>query len=240
MNRCDKCGVGLGRNVTFCPLCGSYVNRGETAAEPCEFNKIPVDLKSRIRVVSILSRLLFIAFCVCCVVAAFNLARAFYLHGRFDFYGWWFIYGAASMIAVKLGVIDMLKKQRYNWRNIVFDCFVGLAYVVFIDWYATGLTSFSFTWVLPGAVFAGCIVLTVFSFNNRLNPLYCMQAFLIAIGFNVLLTVFNVLMSVFSVLPVLYLPSVVSGLAAFAMFAVLMLVKYPDYRKLFIGGVKND
>lgn len=233
MNYCNKCQVNLANNITFCPLCGSYIVRKEIAAQNSQYNKVNLSSGFRLKIVILLSRILSVAMIICSAIAILNL-----LQPNFSINNWWFIYAAASAIAVKFGILDMINKQRYSWRDIVFNCILGLAYFVFIDWYALGLKGFSISIVAPLAFVLGGVILTVFSLNNTLNPISTIQAFAIILILSTLLTVFNILMFYFSTIKPAFVPSLVSLIVIAVNFIILIFSKLSKYGKALINNFK--
>lgn len=233
MNVCKKCSAHLENNIAFCPLCGTYIERENRETPPTAFMGNDFKFGYKRKVLRLLDLIAVTAALLASIAALLHL-----LMGA-DVTRWWYVYVMTGLIAVKIGVIDMLKKTHYNWRCILADCVIASLAVVFIDFYAFGFNGFSLSFVLPALITAAAVCVTVFTMNGILNPLSAVQAFVILLLTGGAVIALNALLSAFEVLPLYVLPALLAEAAAIICFIVLFVFKYKDLTKAFLAGFKT-
>lgn len=233
MNKCEKCGVHVDNNVTFCPLCGSFIKRENKQTPPTVYKRNDFTFGYKRKILRLFDIILLTAALACSIIALFNLLMGV------DVRQWWYVYVMLGILVVKLGVVDMLKKAAYNWRCILFDCLLAILATVFVDFYAFSFNGFSLSFVIPALIATAAVVVTVFTMNGILNPLSAVQAFAILLISGGGVITLNALLQLFEILPLYVFPAILAEAIAAVCFIVLFLFKYKDFTRAFLASFKT-
>lgn len=233
MNICNKCGAKLENNIAFCPLCGAYNDRENRHTPPVAYMRNDFTFGYKRKILKLLDAIILTAALFCSVIALFNVISGISLKN------WWYVYVMLGLICVKFGVIDMLKKAKYNWRCILADCVIGILAVVLIDFYTLDFNGFSLSYVIPAMIAAASVIVTVFTLNGMLNPLSAVQAFAILLISGGAIITLNALLKFFTVLNLAVYTVVIAETVAALCFLLLFLFKYKDFTKAFLESFKT-
>lgn len=169
MSKCVSCRLEVQDYLTYCPLCGKFIN-AEPKDMPIAYPKVNKRYIRKNAVLTLLRSILIATVLICVGINFFVLLyNGQPISNLRDF---WSFYIIASALLINYAILTPIGHGTFLWTEMYIILFSCILYLLFIDFFTTQTPEWgwSVTWAIP--ILISCISLMIFIFNlsNKTDP----------------------------------------------------------------------
>lgn len=196
-NFCKTCNVAVESDLENCPICGKFIIKD---TQPSIFSYPKVDIGYYVKRQAVINFLKVIVFCGTIICFFINL-----FIGLRDP---WFLYVLTGAALAYFTIFIPLGKWRFLWWELLLSIISICAYVMFIDFFASGMTFFSIVWVIPIIIGTGVLALSIYNLSaSKSDPANTIPPLIVLLFFAAGFFVANIILAGINDKGIIVLPS---------------------------------